>query len=322
MKILVTGGAGFIGSNFIHYILKKEKDIKIVNLDVLSYAGNLENLIEIENNPNYEFVKGDITDSKLVMQVAEGVDAIINFAAETHVDRSITGPDQFVKTNVMGTLMLLEAAKTHKINRYIQVSTDEVYGSLGKEGLFSEDNNLLPNSPYSASKAGADLLVRSYFETYGLPTLITRCSNNYGPRQYPEKLMPLLITNIIEGKKIPIYGDGLNIRDWLYVDDHCSAILAVLKNGKAGNVYNVGGDTEKTNLEIAHLLLEQLGADESSIEYVADRLGHDRRYAIDANKLKTELNWKPEFSFETGIQNTIEWYKTNTSWWQKLKGNK
>ncbi len=319
MKLLITGGLGFIGSNFVRYILKKYPDYEVINLDKMTYAGNPENLKDIESNSQYKFIKGDICDRELVNDLVskEKPDAIINFAAETHVDRSILEPDAFIKTDIFGTHTLLEAVRNYKIEKYIQISTDEVYGSIEK-GLFTEQSDLKPNSPYSASKTGADLLVRAYFKTYDLPVLITRSSNNYGPYQYPEKLIPLFISNLIEGKKVPIYGDGLNIRDWLYVLDNCSGIDTVLHKGKAGEIYNIGADNEKTNKEITEIILKGLGKDESSIEYVKDRAGHDRRYALDSTKLK-KLGWKPEYNFEKAMKETIEWYKNNPDWWKKIK---
>lgn len=323
-NILVTGGAGFIGSNFIRYMLNKYKDYKIVNLDLLTYAGNIKSLNDIKDNPNYLFVKGDIVDNKLVDKIVleNKIDVIINFAAESHVDKSITNPDIFIKTNVLGTQNLLEVAKKHKIKKYFQISTDEVYGSLGKTGFFTETTPLAPNSPYSASKASADLLVMAYHHTFGLNVNITRCSNNYGPYQFPEKLIPLFITNLLNNKKVPLYGDGLNIRDWLFVEDHCVAIDTVLHKGKNGKIYNVGGNNEKTNRYITEVILKYLDKDESYIEYVQDRLGHDRRYAIDATKIKKELNWQPTYKFEDAIIKTIQWYINNKSWWQPLLKNK
>jgi len=319
MKLLVTGGAGFIGSCFIRYIINKYPDYKVVNLDLLTYAGNIDNLKDIENKPNYKFIQGNICDKKLVAELMSQIDCCINFAAESHVDRSITGPEIFVYTNVLGTQTLLDAAKEFKIKRYVQVSTDEVYGTLGPTGYFTETTPLAPNSPYSASKAGADLLVRSYFETFNLPALITRCSNNYGPYQYPEKLIPLFINNLLNNKKVPVYGDGMNIRDWLYVYDHCSAIDTVLHKGKEGEVYNIGGNNEKANIEITKILINALGKDESSINYVKDRLGHDRRYAIDSSKIQNELGWKPSVNFEEGIKLTIDWYINNQDWIKSIE---
>ena len=314
MKILVTGGAGFIGSNFIHYMLNKH-DHEIINLDALTYCGNLENLKKVEQNPNYKFIHGNINDKELVLEIVkDDVDTIINFAAESHVDRSIHSPDIFVKTNVLGTQTLLEVANDQGIDKYIQISTDEVYGSLPDEGFFTEKTLLKPNSPYSASKAGADLLVRAYSETYGLKTNITRCSNNYGPYQYPEKLIPLMINNALAGVSLPVYGDGLNIRDWIHVYDHCTAIDLVLNKGKSGEIYNIGGNNEKTNIEIVELILHTLNKPKSLISFVEDRLGHDKRYAIDSTKIQTKLGWKTQYSFETGLKETIEWYLDNKNW--------
>lgn len=320
--ILVTGGAGFIGNCFIRHMLQKYSNYKIINLDALTYAGNLENLYDVKDNPNYEFVNGDICDKDLVTQIVSGVDMIVNFAAETHVDRSITGPEIFIETNIKGTMTLLQASKEFNIERYLQVSTDEVYGTLGDTGYFTETTPLAPNSPYSASKAGADMLVRAYYETYKVPTLITRCSNNYGPYQYPEKLIPFFISRLLRGEKVPVYGDGLNVRDWLYVYDHCAAIDAVLHKGRVGEVYNIGGHNEKTNLEITHLILDAMNKDESSIEYVQDRLGHDRRYAISNDKITSELGWKPSVTFEEGILLTIDWYLNNKSWMESIEQRK
>lgn len=320
-NILVTGGAGFIGSNFVHYMLDTYKDYKIINLDLLTYAGNLDNLKDVENNPNYIFAQGDIGNYELVNHLVKtyNINVIVNFAAESHVDRSITDPGVFVKTNVLGTQNLLDVAKANKIDKYVQVSTDEVYGSLGETGYFTEETPLAPNSPYSASKAGADMLVRSYFETFGMNVNITRCSNNYGPYHFPEKLIPLMVTNALEGKELPIYGDGKNIRDWLHVKDHCAAIDLVIHKGKPGEVYNVGGHNERTNNEIVHLIVDYLKVSPDLIKYVEDRLGHDRRYAIDPTKLENELGWKPQYTFDTGIVETIEWYLSNREWWNKLK---
>lgn len=319
-KLIVTGGAGFIGSNFIKYMLNKYEDYKIINLDILTYAGNLENLKSIEDSHNYEFVWGDIADIDLVEKiVSQGVDYIINFAAESHVDRSIKDPQCFVKTNIVGVQVLLDAAKKYGVKKYVQISTDEVYGSLGENGLFTEKTSLAPNSPYSASKAAADLLVKAYYKTYKLPINITRCSNNYGPNQFPEKLIPLIIANALEGKDIPVYGDGLYIRDWLHVVDHCSAIDLVLHKGKPGEVYNIGGNNEKTNIEIVKLILQILNKPETLIKHVKDRPGHDRRYAIDSSKIQNDLGWKPEHSFKKGIVYTINWYTENRKWWEKLE---
>lgn len=322
MKILVTGGAGFIGSCFIRHMLKSHPDYKIINFDCLTYAGNIENLDDIKNNPNYSFIKADICDKKAVDRAVSEVDCVINFAAESHVDRSILNPEIFIETNIKGTLNLLDCAKKHGIQRYLQVSTDEVYGTLGKDGYFTENTPLAPNSPYSASKAGADMLVRSYFETYKTPVLITRCSNNYGPYQYPEKLIPFFISKLLKGEKVPLYGDGLNVRDWLYVYDHCRAIDTVLHKGREGEVYNVGGHNEKSNIEITKIILKEMGRDESSIEYVKDRLGHDRRYAIDNTKITTELDWEPSLTFEEGIKLTINWYLNNIEWIKSIENKK
>lgn len=320
MKILVTGGAGFIGSNFVRYMLRRHPDYEIVNLDALTYAGNLENLKDLKEDTRYTFVKGDIANVGTVAEVmAGGIDAIVNFAAESHVDRSIEDPGIFVKTNVLGTQVLLDAARKNKIGKFLQVSTDEVYGSLGPEGLFSEKSPLQPNSPYSASKTGADLLVRAYHETFGLNVNITRCSNNYGPYQFPEKLIPLIISNALENKDIPVYGDGMQIRDWLHVSDHCSAIDLVLHQGAGGGVYNIGGNNERTNIHIVKTILAELGKPESLIKHVTDRLGHDRRYAIDAAKIRTELGWTPQYTFETGIKETVQWYLNNREWWARVK---
>ena len=324
MKILVTGGAGFIGSCFVRHILNKYSDYKVINLDALTYAGNIENLDDVKDNPNYTFVHGNICDKDLARQliIDGGVDAVVNFAAESHVDRSITGPEIFIETNVQGTLNLLQAAKEAKTNRFLQVSTDEVYGTLGKDGYFYETTPLAPNSPYSASKASADMLVRAYYETYKMPVLNTRCSNNYGPYQYPEKLIPFFISQLLKGEKVPVYGDGLNVRDWLYVYDHCSAIDTVLHKGRIGEVYNIGGHNEKTNMEITRIILDAMGKDESSIRYVEDRLGHDRRYAIDNHKIQSELGWEPSLTFEEGIKLTIDWYLKNQDWMKSIEAKK
>ncbi|MBR1753268.1 dTDP-glucose 4,6-dehydratase [bacterium] len=322
MKVLVTGGAGFIGSCFVRHMLNKYPDYKIVNLDALTYCGNLENLNDVKDNPNYTFVHGNICDRKLVRELIADVDCVVNFAAESHVDNSIKHPEIFVETNVQGTLNLLQASKELGVDRYLQVSTDEVYGTLGKTGYFYETTPIQPNSPYSASKAGADLLVRAYYETYKMPVLNTRCSNNYGPYQYPEKLIPFFISQLLKGEKVPVYGDGLNVRDWLYVYDHCSAIDTVLHKGKVGEVYNVGGHNEKTNMEITHLILDAMGKDESSIKYVEDRLGHDRRYAISNDKITAELGWEPSITFEEGIKLTIDWYLNNQDWMKSIEAKK
>lgn len=331
---LVTGGAGFIGSNFIHYMFKKSNDIKIINLDKLTYAGNLENLKNVENNANYSFIQGDICDKDLVGRLFENydIDYVVNFAAESHVDRSITEPEIFVQTNVLGTSVLLNAAKKSwevdgkfkESKKYLQVSTDEVYGSLGETGFFMETTPLDPHSPYSSSKTGADLLVKAYYDTYKMPVNITRCSNNYGAYQFPEKLIPLIINNCLNKKPLPVYGDGLNIRDWLYVEDHCKAIDMVINNGKLGEVYNIGGHNERTNIHIIKTIISYLHdnvdstIDESLITYVADRKGHDKRYGIDPTKIREELGWYPETKFEDGIKMTIKWYLDNKEWMNSI----
>jgi dTDP-glucose 4,6-dehydratase len=323
MKILVTGGCGFIGSNFIRYFLKTYPDCSLINVDKLTYAGNLENLSDISQSPHYHFIKGDITDGPRMEElVSKGLDAIINFAAESHVDRSIEDPSTFMKTNVFGTFVLLEAIRKvfpgQRI-RFLHISTDEVYGSLSEKGAFTEETPLAPNSPYSASKTAADLLVRAYHRTYGIPVCITRCSNNYGPYQFPEKLIPLMISNALENKELPIYGDGMHVRDWIYVEDHCRALDAVLHHGKEGEVYNIGGRSEKPNLVVVQTILDRMEKPYSLIRLVTDRLGHDRRYAIDFSKIKRELGWKPSVSFEEGISRTVEWYLTHQEWWRKIK---
>ncbi|CAM3088015.1 dTDP-glucose 4,6-dehydratase [Sporolactobacillus spathodeae] len=321
MHVLVTGGAGFIGSNFIHYMLKTHPNYQIVNLDLLTYAGNLDNLEAVRNHPNYHFVHGNICNSELIHAVLDqfAIDTIVNFAAESHVDRSITQPDLFIRTNVLGTQTLLEAAKNKHLNKYLQISTDEVYGSLGPTGYFTEKTALAPNSPYSASKASADMIVRAYYQTYGLAINITRCSNNYGPYHFPEKLIPLIITNALEDRELPVYGDGKNVRDWLYVADHCAAIDQVLHQGKPGEIYNIGGHNEICNIDLVKRILDKLNKPHCLIKYVSDRPGHDRRYAIDATKIEKELAWKPKYNFETGINETIQWYLTHKEWWHKLK---
>jgi dTDP-glucose 4,6-dehydratase len=317
MKLLITGGAGFIGSNFIRHILKKYPDYKIINLDKLTYCGNLENLKDIENNSNYSFVKGDICDKEIVDKLVSQVDVIIHFAAETHVDRSITDAITFIETDVIGTFTLLEAARKHNVKKFIQISTDEVYGEI-KEGSFKETDELKPRNPYSAAKAAADRLAYSFFATYKLPVIITRSSNNYGPYQYPEKVIPLFVTNLLEGKKVPLYGDGLNIRDWLFVDDNCEAIDFILHNGKLGEVYNVAGKSEVTNLELTKFILKELGKDESFIEHVKDRPGHDKRYSLNIDKVQ-QLGWQPKHNFQEAMKQTIQWYKNNNDWWKKIK---
>lgn len=319
-NILVTGGAGFIGSNFVSYILKENSDCTIVNLDKLTYAGNLENLRTCEKYGNYHFIKGDITNAELVNYIFEKfrITHVINFAAESHVDRSILGSEIFFRTNVIGTNILLEAARRFQVEKFLQVSTDEVYGSLGATGLFSETTPVSPNSPYSASKAGADMMALAFYHTYQMPVTVTRCSNNYGQYQFPEKLIPLMIINAMNDKKLPVYGDGLNVRDWIYVIDHNKAINLVLEKGRPGEVYNIGASQEMTNIEIVKLILKNLNKTEELIEYVKDRPGHDRRYAIDSGKIRTELGWKPEYRFEQAIADTIEWYKNNTDWWKRI----
>ena len=315
-RLLVTGGAGFIASNFVEMVLGEHPECFIVNLDKLTYAGNLENIAGLLENKNHKFVKGDICDGSLVETIIDEykVDTIINFAAESHVDRSIAEPKVFIETNIAGTLTLLEAARDKKIQRFIQISTDEVYGSLGPEGKFTEETPLSPNSPYSASKAAADHLVKAFGHTWGLKYNITRCSNNYGPYQFPEKMIPLMINNALNDKELPVYGDGLHIRDWLYVYDHCTAVWQVLTGAPAGQIYNIGGCNEKTNLEVVSLILEHLGKPQSLIKHVTDRPGHDRRYAINADKIINQLNWKPSVTFEQGITRTIQWYLDNKDW--------
>lgn len=318
MKTLITGGAGFIGTNFILYMMKKYPDYKIVNYDKLTYAGNLKNLKDVENSPNYTFIKGDITNEEQVKKSMQGCDWVVHFAAETHVDRSIMDPDIFVKTNVLGTNILLRAAKELNIKRFHHISTDEVFGSLRK-GKFNEQTLYDPRSPYSASKAAADYLVRSYFHTFKLPITISNCSNNYGPYQFPEKFIPLFATNLIENKKVPLYGKGVNIRDWVHVDDHSRAVDLVLHKGKIGETYCIGGDSEKTNLEITKFILKYFNKGEEMIENVPDRKGHDFRYAIDFTKIKNELGWKPEVDFENGLKQTLKWYEDNEDWWREIK---
>ena len=327
---MITGGAGFIGSNFVKLMLERHPDYKIINIDALTYAGNLENLQDIDNNLNYEFIRVDIQDREAIDEIfnRHEITSVVNFAAESHVDRSIEEPEIFLNTNIIGTQVLLDTAKKYwKINpedkycreyksgvKFLQVSTDEVYGALGKTGMFVETMPLLPNSPYSASKASADLIVRSYHETFGMPINITRCSNNYGPYQFPEKLIPLMIHNCLNGKDLPVYGDGMQVRDWLHVSDHCSAIDTVLHEGKDGEVYNIGGNNEKANIEIVKLIIETLGKSEDLIKHVKDRPGHDRRYAIDNTKITTQLGWEPAYTFDQGIKETIQWYMNNTEW--------
>ncbi|OGP75244.1 MAG: dTDP-glucose 4,6-dehydratase [Deltaproteobacteria bacterium RBG_16_49_23] len=323
MRLLVTGGCGFIGSNFIRYYLKNYPEVSIINVDKLTYAGNLENLTDLSHSARYHFIRGDIADAPRMEElIRKGVDAIVNFAAESHVDRSIEDPGAFMKTNIFGTFTLLEAVRKafpgQKI-RFLHISTDEVYGSLGETGAFTEETPLAPNSPYSASKTAADMMVRAYHHTYGLPAVITRCSNNYGPYQFPEKLIPLMVSNAMEDKELPMYGDGLYIRDWIYVEDHCRALDQVLRQGREGEVYNIGGGNERTNLYVAKNILDRLGKPHSLIRSVADRPGHDRRYAIDFSKVKRELGWTPTVSFEEGIDRTVEWYQNHREWWKKIK---
>jgi len=319
-NVLVTGGAGFIGSNFINYILDERDDYNIINLDKLTYAGNLENLVLSESKKNYHFIKGDIINAELVDYLFQKFDIkyVINFAAESHVDRSILGSEVFFRSNVLGTNVLLEASRKFEVKKFLQVSTDEVYGSLDSEGLFTEETPLHPNSPYSASKASADMTALSFHHTYGLPVVITRCSNNYGPYQFPEKLIPLMIINTLNNKKLPVYGDGMNVRDWIYVVDHNRAVEAVFKKGKEGEVYNIGASTEMPNIEIVKLILRELGKSEDMIEYVKDRPGHDRRYAIDSTKIESELGWKPKFNFKDAVSQTIKWYLDNKQWWERI----
>ena len=337
MNILVTGGAGFIGSNFVKYMLDKY-DYNVINLDLLTYAGNLRNLEDVSDNKKYHFIKGNICDRKLADDIFKNfeIEIVINFAAESHVDRSIENPEIFLETNVLGTQALLDTAKKYwkadstdkykrefkKGVRFIQISTDEVYGTLGASGYFTEETNLKPNNPYSASKAGADMLVNAYYKTYGLPVNITRCSNNYGPYQFPEKLIPLMINNALNNRLLPVYGDGKQIRDWLHVKDHCTAIDVVLHKGEVGEIYNIGGNNEKKNIELIKLIIKELGKDESLITHVQDRLGHDRRYAIDNTKITAELGWKPLYTFEDGIKKTIEWYLNNMDWLEDVVSGK
>lgn len=320
MTILVTGGAGFIGSNFILYMLHKHPEYRIVNVDKLTYAGNLENLEGVENNPRYMFHQGDICDRSLVEELLQQyrIETVVNFAAESHVDRSIHGASEFVRTNIVGTNVLLEIAKEHPLKKFVQISTDEVYGSLGAEGTFTETTPLHPNSPYAASKASADMLVLAYHHTFGLPVVVTRCSNNYGQYQFPEKLIPLMIANAMSNKSLPVYGDGMNVRDWIHVTDHCAAVDAVLHHGAIGQVYNIGGNSERANLDLVKLILRHLGKPESLIAFVKDRPGHDRRYAIDSTKIQKELGWKPQYGFEQGLKETIEWYQKHQSWWKRI----
>ncbi len=319
-NILVTGGAGFIGSNFVHHMLRAHPDYIIINFDKLTYAGNLENLQSVEHHAGYRFIKGDICSRDEVESVFKkyAIDTVVHLAAESHVDRSIMGPLQFVQTNVVGTNILLEVSRATDIEKFLHVSTDEVYGSLGSTDKFTEKTPYHPNSPYSASKAAADQIVGAYFHTFGMPVIITNCSNNYGPYQFPEKLIPLMIANALNDRPLPVYGDGLNVRDWLHVKDHCIALDCVLHKGKRGEKYNIGGNNEKTNIEIVRTILRHLGKPESLINYVKDRAGHDRRYAIDASKIKSELGWEPSFTFDKGIAETVDWYIANRKWWERI----
>lgn len=319
-RILVTGAAGFIGSNFVRSLLcDSEFDIDIIGLDALTYAGNLANLADCEDRPGFRFLKGDICDTDIVDECMAGVSVVVNFAAESHVDRSIHAAADFIRTNVGGTQVLADAAMKHNVERFVQISTDEVYGSLGETGFFNESTPFSPNSPYSASKAAADLLMQAYHHTYKFPVVITHCSNNYGPYQFPEKLIPLFVSNLLEGKKVPVYGDGMQVRDWLHVDDHCRAIRCVMEKGRVGQVYCIGGNNEQANIDITEAILRILDMDLSFIEHVTDRLGHDRRYAIDASKIKNELGWQPQVNFEEGLALTVEWYIQNESWWLGIK---
>ncbi len=316
MNVLVTGGAGFIGSSFVRYVLRARKDIEVVNFDLLTYAGNLRNVEEVASDPRYRFVRGDIADEKKIGQVFQEyrIDAVVNFAAETHVDRSIVDSAPFIRANVEGTRCLLDQARHHKVSRFVQISTDEVYGSLGPTGSFREDSPIDPSSPYSASKAASDLLALAFHRTYGVPALITRCSNNYGPYQFPEKLIPVLITNAMEDRPLPIYGDGLNVREWIFADEHSRAVLMALERGEPGEVYNIGSGHEKTNLEVVREILRLMGKPESLIQFVKDRPGHDRRYSIDCSKIRRAWKWKSEIDFASGLAATIEWYRTHQGW--------
>jgi dTDP-glucose 4,6-dehydratase len=321
-SLLVTGGAGFIGSNFVQLVARQRPDWQLVNLDLLTYAGNLENLQEVEGHPGYSFVQGDIAepaDVRAALELCRGPASVVHFAAESHVDRSIQSGLPFVRTNVLGTQVLLDEARARGVERFVHVSTDEVYGSLGESGAFTEETPLAPNSPYSASKAASDLLVRAAWHTHRFPGIVTRCSNNYGPYQFPEKLIPLMIANASEDRELPVYGDGLNVRDWLYVEDHCEALLAVLEGGRPGEVYNIGGNNEYPNIAIVRLILRQLGKPESLIRFVKDRPGHDRRYAIDASKIRAELGWEPRHRFEDALPLTSRWYQTHAHWLQRVR---
>ena len=322
MKLLVTGGAGFIGSNFIHTMLAEYPDVRIVNFDVLTYAGNLENLVGVEKNPRYTFIKGDIRSVPDIEAAlgAQAVDAVVHFAAESHVDRSLhVGPQAFILTNVLGTQNLLDACRAHKVARFVHISTDEVYGSLGPEGRFTETSPIQPNNPYAATKAASDFMVRAACHSHGLDAVITRCSNNFGPYQFPEKLIPLMIANALEDKPLPVYGDGRQVRDWIYVEDHCRGVDAVLRKGKTGEIYNIGGMHDVPNLDVVRRILGILKKPESLIQYVTDRPGHDRRYAMDAAKLQRELGWQPRFDFDTALQKTVEWYLAHRAWWERIR---
>lgn len=322
MKLLVTGGAGFIGSNFIHYMLARHSDIEIVNFDALTYAGNLENLAAIEKDKRYTFVKGDISSPEDIKKAfrSRRFDAVAHFAAESHVDRSLhLGPEAFILTNILGTQRLLDACREYSVPRFLHVSTDEVYGSLGRKGFFTEDTPLKPNNPYAATKAASDFMVRAAVNSHGLDAVITRCSNNFGPYQFPEKMIPLMIANAVENRSLPVYGDGLQVRDWIYVRDHCRGVDFVLRKGKAGEVYNIGGSHDVPNIEVIRALLKLLDKPQSLIQYVKDRPGHDRRYAMDTSKIRTELGWAPEFDFETGLEKTVAWYLANRSWWKRVR---
>ncbi len=321
MKVLVTGGCGFIGSNFIRYLLRRGNGYRVINLDALTYAGNLATLADVHSDPRYTFVQGDICDRGVVDEaLASGADAIVHFAAESHVDRSILGPADCIRTNVLGTQVLLEASRKRHVARFIHVSTDEVYGSLGPDGQFSEESPLAPNSPYAASKAAADLLVRAYLQTYGIPAIITRASNNYGPYQFPEKMIPLFITNGLEGRELPLYGDGQHVREWLFVEEHCEALERVLQAGRVGEIYNIGGGQECTNLDLARLIVRAVGVSEEAIRFVKDRPAHDRRYALSGAKMAAELHWRPRVPLAEGLARTVGWYREHPSWWQPLKG--
>ena len=320
MRLLITGGAGFIGANFIRYILQTREDVQVVNFDRLTYAGNLETLSDVGQDPRYSFLRGDITQSEEVEAcLDQGIDVIVNFAAETHVDRSILTPSPFIHTNVRGTQILLDAARAKKISRVVQISTDEVYGSLGPNGKFTEASPVAPNSPYAASKASADLLARAYHKTYGMEVVITRCSNNYGPYQFPEKLIPLMILNALEDKSLPVYGDGLHVRDWIHVDDHCRALERVLMEGAPGRIYNIGGEQQKQNLEVIHHILEILEKPRELVQFVKDRPGHDRRYAIDGRRIRQELGWSPQISFQKGLKETVDWYRQHHEWVEHVR---